>query len=195
MRCGPHGRTRTCTISAAHIRSHLFFAHVRAATGTAVTRSNCHPFVCGNWLFMHNGLVASWPRLRRRVEALIPDALYPSRIGTTDSEAIFLAIMGEGVDEDPVRATARIVTKLTQMVNGGEDRLRFTAALSNGRDLYAFRYAANDGSNTLYYRDKGSGTVIVSEPLDFDRASWLAVPDNHVIAARAGEPAKVLPFL
>jgi hypothetical protein len=29
-----------------HLRSHLFFAHVRAATGTAVTRQNSHPFAC-----------------------------------------------------------------------------------------------------------------------------------------------------
>src|ERR1700738_2023732 len=27
-----------------HIRSHLYFAHVRAATGTPVMRPNCHPF-------------------------------------------------------------------------------------------------------------------------------------------------------
>src|SRR4051794_26392331 len=55
-----------------HLRSHLFFAHVRAATGTPVTRQNCHPFACGRWLFMHNGFVGSWNRLRRKVEALIP---------------------------------------------------------------------------------------------------------------------------
>jgi predicted glutamine amidotransferase len=58
-------------------------------------RENCHPFVCGSWLFMHNGFVGGWNRLRRRVEALIPDEMYFSRIGTTDSEAIFLAIMGQ----------------------------------------------------------------------------------------------------
>jgi len=40
-----------------HLQSHLFFAHVRAATGTAVTRQNCHPFACGRWMFMHNGFV------------------------------------------------------------------------------------------------------------------------------------------
>ena len=29
---------------AAQIESRLFFAHIRAATGTAVQRTNCHPF-------------------------------------------------------------------------------------------------------------------------------------------------------
>ena len=50
-----------------HIRSNLFFAHVRAATGTPITRPNCHPFACGRWMFMHNGSVGNWARLRRQV--------------------------------------------------------------------------------------------------------------------------------
>jgi predicted glutamine amidotransferase len=84
-----------------HLQSYLFFAHVRAATGTPVSRPNCHPFACGGWLFMHNGFVGGWPRLRRRIEALIPDELFPSRIGTTDSEALFLA--PEPIDRDHSR--------------------------------------------------------------------------------------------
>lgn len=91
-----------------HIRTHHFFAHVRASTGTAVTRSNCHPFVCGNWMFMHNGFIANWSRLRRSVETLIPDELYPSRLGTTDSEAIFLAMIGAGVADDPLPHLMRL---------------------------------------------------------------------------------------
>src|SRR5215831_6446405 len=67
-----------------HLQSHLFFAHVRAATGTPITRPNCHPFACGRWLFMHNGSIAGWSRLRRQVEALIPDELYPASFPTTN---------------------------------------------------------------------------------------------------------------
>jgi predicted glutamine amidotransferase len=179
-----------------HLQSHLFFAHVRAATGTPITRPNCHPFACGCWLFMHNGFVGSWNRLRRQVEALIPDKLYPARIGTTDSEAIFLAIMGAGI-EDPVAATERTLARLTELVNanGAADRLRFTAALANGRDLFAFRYAVNDKANTLYYRESDQGIVVVSEPLDRDHRNWIAVPESHVLVARAGERTRVLPLL
>ena len=46
---------------------------------------------------MHNGFVGGWPRLRRRIEALIPDELFAARVGTTDSEALFLAILGGGM--------------------------------------------------------------------------------------------------
>src|SRR6267142_1094829 len=84
------------------IRSHLFFAHVRASTGTPTTRPNCHPFAYGRFLFMHNGQIGDWSLIRRRVEALIPDQLYKARIGTTDSEAAFLAILGAGAETDPV---------------------------------------------------------------------------------------------
>jgi len=173
----------------------LFFAHVRAATGTPITRPNCHPFACGRWLFMHNGSIGGWSRLRRQVEALIPDELYPARIGTTDSEAIFLAIMGAGI-ENPVTATERILARLTDFVNQNDngDRLRFTAALSNGRDLYAFRYAVNDRANTLYYRESEQNIVIVSEPLDRDHRNWVSVPENRVLVASAGERARVLPL-
>jgi predicted glutamine amidotransferase len=179
-----------------HLQSHLFFAHVRAATGTPITRPNCHPFVCGTWMFMHNGLIGSWSRLRRQVEALIPDALYPARVGTTDSEAIFLAIMGAGM-ENPIAATERTLRRLTGFVNhnGACERFRFTAALSNGRELYAFRYAVNDRANTLYYQECHNGIVIVSEPLDRDHSKWVSVPENTVVVSRPGEPARLLPLL
>ena len=60
---------------ARQVRSHLFFTHVRAATGTASTRANCHPFALGRWLFMHNGQIGGYAQVKRRLEALIPDAL------------------------------------------------------------------------------------------------------------------------
>jgi glutamine amidotransferase len=179
-----------------HIRSHLFFAHIRAATGTPITRPNCHPFVCRNWLFMHNGFIGDWSRLRRRIENMIPDEVYPSRLGTTDSEAVFLAIMGAGADKSPVAATARVLRHITAMLgeNGHKVSMRFTASLANGRDLYAFRYAVNDAANTLYFRTSGSGVVVVSEPLDGDHKSWTAVPENAVLVAEAGKKVEILPL-
>jgi predicted glutamine amidotransferase len=178
-----------------HLHSHLFFAHVRAATGTAVTRQNCHPFASGRWMFMHNGFVGSWNRLRRKVESLIPDALYPSRIGTTDSEAVFLAILGAGLDSDPLAAAEATLRRICALVNedGRRERLRFTSALTNGRDLYAFRFAENDTSNSLYFREESEQVVVVSEPLD-RTGTWTQVPENHVLVAKQGRAAEILPF-
>jgi predicted glutamine amidotransferase len=37
---------------AGHVTSGHFFAHIRAAIGSAVQQTNCHPFRHGRWLFM-----------------------------------------------------------------------------------------------------------------------------------------------
>jgi glutamine amidotransferase len=177
-----------------HIRSHLFFAHVRAATATPTTRPNCHPFVCGRWMFMHNGAVGNWARSRRKVEALIPDELYPSRIGTTDSEAVFLAILGAGAARDPIAATLRTLAALTEIGRPHKDPLRFTSALTDGQNLYAFRFAANDEANTLYYRVADGDLLLVSEPLDGKREEWIPVPPNHMVLARAGQAPEIAPI-
>lgn len=179
-----------------HIRSGLFFAHVRATTGSAVTRPNCHPFACGQFMFMHNGVIGDWARIRRAVESMIPDALYASRVGTTDSEAVFLAIMGAGGRTDPIGATERVLAQLTAIVSkeGHSEPLRFTSALSDGKNLYAFRYSANDKANTLYFRAADDNVVVVSEPLDKDRAVWSPVPTNHVLVARAGAKVELRPM-
>lgn len=122
-----------------------------------MTRQNCHP-LCLRPLDVHaqrrRGELES---AGCKVEALIPDAYYPSRLGTTDSEAVFLAMMGAGLDTDPLQATRRVLQALVGLVNAGHlrERLRFTSAIANGKDLYAFRVAVNDAANTLCFREDG----------------------------------------
>jgi glutamine amidotransferase len=104
--------------------------------------------------------------------------------------------MGAGADRDPIGATERVLEVLTNMVttDGLREPLRFTAALSDGQHLYAFRYAANDNANTLYYRTVDEDVVIVSEPLDKNQDIWQPVPTNHMLIARAGKPVELRPM-
>ncbi|MBV9517703.1 MAG: class II glutamine amidotransferase [Hyphomicrobiales bacterium] len=181
-----------------HIHAHLFFAHVRAATSTPTTRPNCHPFTHGRFMFMHNGSLGDWDSIRRKVEALIPDALYTSRVGTTDSEAAFLAILGAGAETDPVGALTRTVARITDLVHqsGKPNAFRFTSALTDGETLYAVRYAMpKEAANTLYFREDGEDVVVASEPLDAERSFWKPVPANHLlILPKRGKP-RLEPFL
>ena len=181
---------------AAQVRSRLFFAHVRAATGTATTRANCHPHAHGRWLFMHNGQVGGWHRLRRRIEALIPDRYYDSRGGTSDSEALFLAALGQGLEEDPVGAIARTLGLVRGLMRGEcvAEPLRFTATLSDGESLWAFRWACDGRPPSLYYRQSETGLVLVSEPIDEDRAVWHEVPRGHALIARPGAALLLVPM-
>ena len=65
---------------AGHIRSGHFFAHIRAAIGSAVQQTNCHPFRHGQWLFMHNGYVAELGTVKRDLALAVDGgALTPRR--------------------------------------------------------------------------------------------------------------------
>jgi glutamine amidotransferase len=174
----------------AQVRSHLFFAHVRASTGAASARANCHPFARGRFMFMHNGQIGEYASVKRRVEALIPDACYPERLGATDSEALFLAAFADGLTEDPVAAFAATLARVLRIMTdaGVKEALRFTAALTDGETLWAFRWASDDQAPSLYYRmEGGDGLTIVSEPLDSEEGRWRQAPQACAIIARAGE--------
>lgn len=168
----------------AQIRSHLFLAHVRASTGTATARTNCHPFVAGRWSFMHNGQIGGYDRLRRDAEVMIPEALYRYRQGSTDSEALFLVALAEGLETDPERAFARAVARLETLSRekGAAPHVRLTAAFSDGETLYAVRYATDDHAPSLYHRltPDRQGRAIVSEPLDAGEGGWDEVPEGSL---------------
>jgi predicted glutamine amidotransferase len=181
---------------ASQVRSRLFFAHVRASTGTATTRANCHPFAAGGMLFMHNGQVGEWARVRRRVEAMIPDRLYDERTGTTDSEALFLAMLARGLREDPVAAVHETLAEVhgIMMAAGVRAALRFTAALTEGEHLYAFRWASDDRPASLYWRQTPTGLVVVSEPIDDARAGWTAVAPGCSLVSAPGREVRIEPL-
>lgn len=164
----------------AQVKSGLFLAHVRASTGTATSRNNCHPFVHGRWSFMHNGQVGGYDAFRRDADMMIPDSLYPHRKGATDSEALFLAAIAEGLDGDPCGALERAAAKFIRLAQakGALPHLRLTAALSDGQRLYAVRYATDDKAPTLYYRwsETRQGMAVVSEPLEDEEGGWHEVP-------------------
>src|SRR5213079_568983 len=72
-----------------HIRSPLVFAHIRAAIGSAVQETNCHPFRYGKWLFMHNGFIGDFQKVRRDLVLAIDPSLFPLLEGSADTEVFF----------------------------------------------------------------------------------------------------------
>ena len=100
----------------AHIRSPLFFAHIRAAIGSAVQESNCHPFRHGRWLFMHNGYVADLAKIKRDLVLAVDESLFPEIGGQTDTERLFYLALTFGLEDDPPIAVARAIG----LVKGGD---------------------------------------------------------------------------
>jgi glutamine amidotransferase len=174
---------------ARQIRSPLFLAHVRAATGGGTRRDNCHPFVHGNWTFMHNGQIANFDRLRRPMEAMLDDELFNARTGTTDSELLFLLALQFGLCQTPMAAMAETISFVEGLAENhmGSALLRFTAAFSDGKALYAIRYATDSKAPTLYAAPLGSGQgyCLVSEPLNDDVDSWAEIPNGSAVTVTA----------
>lgn len=165
------------------ISSGLFFAHVRASTGTFTSRANCHPFSFDKWMFMHNGQIAEYEKVRRKLENLIPDQYYKGRQGTTDSEALFLALYHFGLNEDPISAVSKLCCAVNNLMKEYSitDAFRFTATLSDGQCIYAFRYSSDDWAPSLYYRCTDDGVIIASEPLDISAGDWQMVAPGEGI--------------
>lgn len=179
---------------AAQVRSGLFLAHVRASTGTATSRNNCHPFTVDKWSFMHNGQVGGFEQFRKRADMLIPDALYVHRKGATDSEVLFLLMLGQGMS-DPVAALAGAVRQLEDLSRsfGEAPHIRLSVAFSDGKSLWAARYSTDDIAPTVYFRwsDTRAGWAVVSEPLEADQTGWCALQPGQMARFHGDQVEKI----
>src|SRR3954469_3769199 len=95
--------------TAGRIPNPLLFAHIRASTGTPVQRSNCHPFRSGRWLWMHNGAIRGFSKVKRDLVLAVDPSLYVGIQGSTDSELSFFLALTFGLEADPFGAVARAV--------------------------------------------------------------------------------------
>ena len=184
---------------AAHIRSGLFLAHLRAAYDGVVQRTNSHPFQQGCWLFQHNGEVEDFDRVHRELAIQIDPEYYNCIQGTTDTEVLFYLALTLGLNDDPKRALERTVSRAEAALEeaGSEGPVRLTCALSDGETLYAVRYASSGDAKTLY-RNRGDralvdlaegadfelpkgAQVLLSEPLDDCDDRWEMVPPDSFV--------------
>jgi predicted glutamine amidotransferase len=183
---------------AAHVSSGHFFAHIRAAIGSAVQQTNCHPFRHGHWLFMHNGYVAELPTVKRDLTLAVDESLYPAIAGQADTELLFYLALTFGLEDDPPDAVARTIG-LVEAVgrrHGIEHPFQGTIATTDGERTWAFRYSSEGKSRSLFftgsiptlrqlYPDNAvvqeasdDARLIVSEPIGALPGAWHEVPES-----------------
>ena len=198
---------------ATEIRTRLFLAHVRAGTGTAVQQTNCHPFRYRNWLFVHNGHIGGYRRLRRDLLFAVRPDLFENISGSTDSELMFHLALTFGLTEDPIGAIARMAgfVEATAAAAGvDEPALQMTVGVSDGTRLYAARYASGPKVNTLFVSEDPDSVrmlypederlahfgddarVVVSEPLTRLPGMWREVPPGTALVI--GDEIEQRPF-
>jgi predicted glutamine amidotransferase len=198
---------------AGHVSSHLFFAHIRAAIGSPVQQSNCHPFRHGRWLWMHNGFVGGFAAVKRDLVLAVDESLFGEIKGGTDTEVLFYLALSFGLEDDPPGAVARAIgfVEACGRQRGVEYPFQGTIATSDGQSLWAFRYSSEGKSRSLFFtrdvrllrqqypdreilREVSDDTrLVVSEPIGDLPGAWIEMPEAHYgVISKGGD--QLLPF-
>jgi predicted glutamine amidotransferase len=183
---------------AGHVKSNLFFAHIRAAIGSAVQQTNCHPFRHDRWLFMHNGFVAELPVVKRDLILAVDESLYPEIGGQADTELLFYLALTFGLETDPIDAVARAIGLVEDVGHrkGVKYPFQGTIATTDGERMWVFRYSSEGKSRSLFFTKhvptlrelypereileqvSDDARVIVSEPMGDLPGAWNEVPES-----------------
>lgn len=191
---------------AGHISSSNFFAHIRAAIGSSVQQTNCHPFRHDRWLFMHNGYINEFAAIKRDLVLAVDPSLYPLIAGQTDSEILFFLALTFGLEDDPPAAIERAVGLVEAVGSrlGVAHPFQGTIATTSGEAIWAFRYSSEGKSRSLFYTTDvptlrklyperelyeevpEDARMVVSEPLGDIPGVWNEVPEATCRIVGAG---------
>lgn len=189
------------------------FAHVRAASpGIAVTELNCHPFQAGRLLWMHNGRISCFDRVRRRLRESLPDELYNAIEGNGDTEHIFALFRRQlGAPANGGYTTRQLQEAMLETIEqlnvwtaeaGIAEPSFYNFAMTDGEHIVATRYVSDPRAQpeTLYFSrghslsvvagryrmapsaGRPQAVIIASEPLTTDPKDWQPIPPNHMLA-------------
>ncbi|KAF2646124.1 N-terminal nucleophile aminohydrolase [Massarina eburnea CBS 473.64] len=163
--------------------SSLIFAHVRATTEGNLSDSNCHPFTYKSLMFMHNGGIGSFRKIKRKLALSLNEQWFTFVQGSTDSEWAFATfldcldksgwhpdrdVIGEGgfghtVLRKALLKTIERINALIKEVVGGErvgeedSRSLLNFAVTDGESVVCSRYVSSrtDEAASLFW---SSGT-------------------------------------
>ncbi|MGP4029100.1 class II glutamine amidotransferase [Actinomadura sp. 3N407] len=187
-------------LHARNVPSHTFVAHVRDASVGGLTVHNCHPFVMGDRLFAHNGVVKGLDVLR----TWLTDVDRAHVAGETDSELVFAYVTAEirrrgDTTAGIVEAVRRIAAELPVF--------SLNLLVAEAGRMWALRYPE---SNELWVLSPGEGgvsgpgraagtdgpvpaVVIASEPMD-DQPGWRPLRPGELLAVDGLTEASCFPF-
>jgi len=150
------------------IKSPLVFAHVRATTAGSLSLDNCHPFGHGKLMFMHNGGIAEFTKIKRKLQACLSDELFEVVNGNTDSEWAFALFLSKLPDPNAKSFTPQILKNAMMDVIASINLLHEEAGITepslmnfcvtDGESVVATRYISSreDAAASLWF---SSGTA------------------------------------
>jgi predicted glutamine amidotransferase len=199
---------------AAHVESPLFLTHVRAAIGSPVQETNCHPFRRDRWLFVHNGYIADFHLLRRDLMLAIDPGLFAEVHGSTDTEVVFHLALTLGLEDDPIEALEATVGLIEAVARrrGVAGAVQASFGVSDGTSLWAMRYSTEGRPRSLFasadadtvrrlhpdnprfQRLSADDRLIVSEPFSDLPGIWKEIPEATAVTVRRGGVLEERPF-
>jgi predicted glutamine amidotransferase len=189
-----------------HIESPLFLAHIRAAIGSPVQQTNCHPFRHGRWLFVHNGMITGFQALHRDLLLAVDPSLFDGIAGSADSEVLLHLALSFGLEADPLSGMERAVGFVEEKARerGVENAVQMTVGISDGERVWAVRYSSAHESRSLFLSEDVDALrrlhpdnprlqqltegdrVVVSEPLADLPGAWIEVPESTAVLLEDG---------
>jgi len=226
----PHARKRemaafedpTFVETASGVSAATVVAHVRRATVGGVSYFNTHPFTYGRWTFAHNGTLSGFRRLEPQLRREVVPRLLAARLGSTDSELIFLWLLSrlakagcdpDGDDRcDVDSVTTELIRGLRLLAARSEARAaepaRLNVVLTDGDVLLASRWrnslrwlerrgvydceVCGQPHVAAEHRDGYRAVVVASEPISDE--PWQVVPEGSVLAVGADLRGHIRPL-
>lgn len=219
----PAWNNRNLRYNASKFRSNCIFAHVRAASVGNVSEANCHPFHYKNFLFMHNGDIGGFPKIKRALRHRLTDELYNWIGGQTDSEHFFALFLNHFLKKqnassprDVVEVLEATIAELKEITGKHDikEPAYLNLAITDGDWIVATRYVSDPALTppTLYHSEGSRfdcedgvcrmqpadpaehAVLIVSEKLTEIKEDWRMVSPNHVVTVNNDLAVSVLPI-
>ena len=199
---------------AAHIESPLFLSHIRAAIGSPVQQTNCHPFRHGRWLFVHNGFIAEFARAAARPDARDRPRPVRQRPRLDRHRGDLPPRAQLGLKEDPIGALERAVgiIESTATRHGVENAMQGSFGVSDGEqpvgsallDRGSVADAVRIGRRRRHLkacipenpasRSWHDDRLIVSEPFADLPGAWHEIPEATAVTVSRGGVLERQPF-
>lgn len=157
--------------------SNVVFAHIRAATSTAITPVNNHPFIFGIHTIMHNGYISNFEKIKLQMCNEMSEEAYTNIHGGTDTEhlaALFMTYLCPSAKEwDTYHSVSEIRTALQKTIDtiisiqAATSSIKIyepndlNVAITDGQSLVAsrFRDHATEQPPSLYYSTSAGVTL------------------------------------
>lgn len=163
-------------------KSNLVFAHVRASTYGVLSETNCHPFTYHSLMFMHNGGISGFNKIKRKLVSHMKDEYFIFLQGSTDSEccfALFLdtldkmgfdpslenANFGHDVLRKALLQTIQYIKDWTKDITSEPSLLNF--AVTDGHSVVVSRYITSKTEEAASLHFSSGSSFVEYEPGEY----------------------------